>query len=160
MTRCRVEIVGSWEKGTPTLSRETAGGHETPARSLTFRLTAGLTAGRQALTHQRSLLPPPARYPYPLSAGPARANRPHFTLFYPPTTCWRSVGLHPPVPRRTHRFYTSRQPLPSKTPLSQPPFANPSSCTLRCALAILLFSNSPKRFKEDMYTDMRMCVYV
>lgn len=56
---------GSWEKA-PRLSRET-GGHETPARSPTFRLTAGLTAGSDA---PEQSLPPPVHATLPPLPGP------------------------------------------------------------------------------------------
>lgn len=79
---------GSWEKA-PRLLRET-GGHETPARSLTFRLTAGLTAGSDA---PEQSLPPPVRATPPARE---RASRPHFAL-HPSATC-RTAGSHPPFP--------------------------------------------------------------
>lgn len=104
---------GSWEKA-PRLSRET-GGHETPARSPTFRLTAGLTAGSDA---PEQSLPPPVRATPPVESAPAAHISPS-TLQLPAGLPVHSFPTLSPIPqlRRSPLAIPSRRtcllPLPT-----------------------------------------------
>lgn len=111
---------GSWEKA-PRLSRET-GGHETPARSPTFRLTAGLTAGSDA--PEQSLPPPVHATLSPLSGPRLRARQP--PTFRPPPSALQlppAAPAHPPTLLSLSPCFivlTSRHPFPTKAPFLNP----------------------------------------
>lgn len=110
-------VVGMVREKAPRLSRETAGGHETPARSPTFRLTAGLTAGSDAPAEPAT----PCAHPRPPPPPAQRAPATHLllsTLRLPAglSACLTVVLLlSPPAP--CLRPSLPRSPFLVKTPI-------------------------------------------
>jgi hypothetical protein len=114
------KLYGSWEKA-PRDSREKRAANETPARSPTFRLTAGLTAGSDA---PKQSLPPPVRAtprsrarqpptfrPPPFSYLPVYRRSPSF-----PVPQLHIASLPLAIPSRRNLPFSTLTPSPHATP--------------------------------------------